>query len=42
MLATVLTWKSRIVACVTGVYPMSIIICGDKAGQFKVKMDVFS
>ena len=39
---TVLTWKPRIVACVTGLYPISIISCGDKAGHFKVKMDVFS
>ena len=26
---TVLTWKPRIVGCVTGVYAISFIICGD-------------
>ena len=38
---TVLTWKPKIVACVTGVYPISFIICCNKAGQFKVRMEVF-
>ena len=38
----VLIWKPRIVACVTGVYPISFIIYLDKAGQFKVRMEVFS
>ena len=38
----VLTWKPKMVACVTGVYPISFIICCDKAGQFKAKTVVFS
>ena len=38
---TVLTWKPRIVACVTGVYPISFITCLVKAGQFSVRIEVF-